>query len=169
MNNLVKDYVTVDHVTGCMTRKHFLRKVDEDVLRAEDFGMELSLVSVAVDNLHDHISRYGKDTQEIILNEIAMVIRGQLRPYDALGLQDEGKLGVLLVSTTASDAYLWAESLRKRVAGHVIAIAQRTFSVTVSVGVCGLNEGMRTHDLIAGTAQVLEKAMEKGGNLVRVA
>jgi len=28
---------------------------------------------------------------------------------------------------------------------------------------------MRTHDLIAGTAQVLEKAMEKGGNLVRVA
>jgi hypothetical protein len=38
----------------------------------------------------------------------------------------------------------------------------------VSAGVCGLSEGMGTDDLVAGTSQVLGKAMEHGGNLVRV-
>jgi len=38
----------------------------------------------------------------------------------------------------------------------------------VSAGVCGLSDGMETGELVAGTAQVLGKAMEHGGNLVRV-
>ena len=73
-----------------------------------------------------------------------------------------------LVNTTASDAYLWAEKIRKMVASHTITLAGRTFSVTISVGVCGLSEGMGSGELMAGTARVLEKAIETGGNLVRV-
>jgi hypothetical protein len=54
------------------------------------------------------------------------------------------------------------------IASHVIEVAGRSFSVTVSVGVCGLIDGMRKDDLLEGTAQVLHTAIENGGNLVRV-
>lgn len=168
MNTLVKDFVTVDHLTGSLTPKHFQRALEEEVLRAEDFGAELALVSVAVDGAEEHVARYGSEAREVVLREIAAIIRAHCRPYDVLGRQVDGRLGVLLVSTTASDAYVWAERIRKLIAGHTITVARKTFSVTVSVGVCGLTEGMRSDELIAGTSKVLEKAIETGGNLVRV-
>ena len=76
--------------------------------------------------------------------------------------------GVLLANMTASDAYLWAEKLRKQIASHVIDYGQKTFSVTVSLGVCGLSERMTARDLLTGATQVYNKAVESGGNAVRV-
>ena len=168
MNSLVKDFVTVDHITGSLNSKHFQRALEEEVLRAEDFAAELALVSIAVDNIEEHVSRYGSEASEVVLKEIAAIVRAHCRPYDVLGLQSDGHLGVLLVSTTASDAYVWAERIRKLIASHTMTVARKTFSVTISVGVCGLTEGMRTDELVAGTSKVLEKAIETGGNLVRV-
>jgi GGDEF domain-containing protein len=75
---------------------------------------------------------------------------------------------VLLVNTTASDAYLWGEKLRKLVAGHVMTVGGKSFSVTLSAGVCGLSKGMDAAGLQAGTLHVLGKAIEHGGNMVRV-
>ena len=69
---------------------------------------------------------------------------------------------------TASDAYLWAEKMRKAIAGHVIVFGQRSFSVTVSFGICGLSERMTSRELVNGAMQVYGKALESGGNAVRV-
>lgn len=168
MNDLVREYVVVDHHTGSMTRRHFLRRIDEEVQRAEDFGTELALASIAVDGMAEQVQRYGKDSADAILNEITTVVRANIRSYDAVGRHESDRLGVLLVNTPASDGYLWAEKLRKQIAGHVMTISGKSFSVTVSVGVCGLSEGMGSAELLSGTSRVLEKALEGGGNLVRV-
>jgi PleD family two-component response regulator len=77
-------------------------------------------------------------------------------------------MGVLLINTAASDAYLWAEKIRKQIAGHIMTVGGRSFSITLSAGVCGLSDGMRKEDMLAGTMQLLSKAVEDGGNLVRV-
>ena len=81
---------------------------------------------------------------------------------------DFDRFGVLLATTGTSDGYLWAEKVRKQIAGHVIALDTTSLSVTVSGGVCGFNEGMTAEQLIAGTSAVLHRAIEDGGNLVRV-
>ncbi len=168
MNDIVKDHVIVDRLTGSFTKKNFLKKVEEEVQRAEDFGADLALVSLAVDNVEELKQRYGKEGFDSILHQIAKVVRANIRPYDIIGRQDSHCLGILFVQTPAGDAYVWAEKVRKMIASHVIEVAGRSFSVTVSVGVCGLIDGMRKDDLLDGTAQVLHTAMENGGNLVRV-
>lgn len=168
MNDLVKDFVIVDHLTGSFTKKHFMKKLDEEVLRAEDFGTELALISFAIDEMHEHVSRYGKEGFDSILNQVAKIVRANLRPYDVMGRQDAGSVSVLLINTAASEGYLWAEKVRKQIASHIITRDGKSFSVTVSAGVCGLTEGMRKDELVAGTSQVLHKAIENGGNLVRV-
>jgi diguanylate cyclase (GGDEF)-like protein len=116
----------------------------------------------------EHLVRYGREGCDAILNEAVKILRANIRPYDAVGRLEDDRLGVLLVSTAASDAYLWAEKMRKAVSSHVMIVGKRSFSVTLSAGVCGLSEGMGTDDLVAGTSQVLGKALEHGGNLVRV-
>ncbi|HTO92762.1 MAG TPA: diguanylate cyclase [Bacteroidota bacterium] len=168
MNNLAREYVLVDQLTGSLTRKFFLRKVEDEVQRAADFAAELSSVSIAVDGMDEHMARYGREGCDGILNEAARIIRANIRPYDAIGRLEGDRLGVLLVNTAASDAYLWAEKMRKAISSHVMSVGKKNFSVTVSAGVCGLSEGMGMDELVAGTSQVLGKAMEHGGNLVRV-
>ncbi len=168
MNDLVKDFVVVDHLTGSFTKKHFLKELEEEVQRAEDFGMELALVSVAVDEMQESVSRYGKEGFDAILNQVAKILRGNLRSYDVIGRQDIDRISVLLINTAASDGYLWAEKVRKQIASHILSLNGRSVSVTVSAGVCGLTEGMHKDQLVAGTSEVLHKAIENGGNLVRV-
>ena len=168
MNDLVKDYVIVDHLTGSFTRKHFLKKVEEEVQRADNFGMELASVSIAIDGMEEQVTRYGKDGFNSILNQVARIVRSNIRLYDVVGRLDVDRIGVLLINTAASDAYLWAEKIRKQIASNVISLDGKSFSITVSAGVCGHTEGMQKEDLITGTDQVLHKAIENGGNLVRV-
>lgn len=168
MNDLVKDHVVVDHLTGSTTRKYFLKKVEEEILRASDFETELALVSIAIDGRKEHVERYGQEGFEGIVAQTARIIRTNTRDYDLLGRLDADRIGVLLVNTAASDAYIWAEKVRKMVASQVMTLGDRSVSVTVSAGVCGLTEGMHREELLAGTAQVLSLAIEHGGNLVRV-
>ncbi len=91
-----------------------------------------------------------------------------MRSYDIVGRFDANRFGILLVNTAANDAYLWAEKIRKNLAGLVINLDGKTFSITISIGVCGVLEGMRKEDLVGNTAAVLNKATEAGGNVVRV-
>jgi diguanylate cyclase (GGDEF)-like protein len=168
MNDVVREHVVVDPQTGSMTRRHFLKRLEDEVRRAEDFRMELSLVVIAVDGLTEHASRYGKEAVDVILNELTRVVRANLRTYDAVGHLDEDRLGVLLVHMAASEAYLWAERVRKLVSSHVLTMGGRNFSVTVTLGVCGASEGMRAEEIVTGAGKVLQKAIEGGGNLVRV-
>jgi diguanylate cyclase (GGDEF)-like protein len=168
MNDLVKDFVIVDQLTGSFNKKHFLKKLEEEIQRAEEFGQDLALVSLLVDNGRELATRYGSEGFDSILNQVAMIIRSHIRSYDAVGREQPDGMGVLLINTAASDAYLWAEKIRKQIAGHIMTVGGRSFSITLSAGVCGLSDGMRKEDMLAGTMQLLSKAVEDGGNLVRV-
>jgi diguanylate cyclase (GGDEF)-like protein len=168
LNDLIREHVVVDQLTGSLTRKHFLKKLEEEVRRAEDFNAELAFVSFAVDGMTGHRERYGTEGVDTIVNEVARIIRSNIRVYDVLGRQGDDTLGVLLINMPASDGYLWAEKIRKMIASHVLMIGPSTLSVTVSAGVCGLTTGMHVDELVAGTTQVLGKAIEHGGNLVRI-
>jgi diguanylate cyclase (GGDEF)-like protein len=160
--------VELDALTGAFTKRHFLRVIDQEISRAEDFEADLSYVSVAVDDIAAHQSRYGRDGVDAILARVAQMLRDNIRGYDTIGRMDADRFGLLLVQTPASDAYLWAEKIRKQIAGQVITLGDTSLAVTVSAGVCGLTEGMSKEQLIAGTSAVLHRAIEDGGNLVRV-
>ncbi len=168
MNDLVKEYIAVDQLTGALNKKHFGKKLEEEVQRAEDFGAELSLVSIAIDGMQEQVNRYGREGFEGILGQVSRLVRANTQSYDVIGRMDPNSLNVLLVNTTANDAYLWADKVRGHIASKILLIGGLNCSVTVSAGVCGLNDGMKKDELIAGTSQVLHKAIESGGNLVRV-
>jgi len=168
MNEVVKEYLSIDHLTGLMTKKFFLRRVEEEVQRAEDMNGELAYVTMTVDGIDDQVRRYGREVTDVIFREVTSLVKAQLRAYDTVGSADPNTLGVILANMTASNAYLWAEKARKNIASHVISYGSKTFSVTVSMGVCGLSEGMKSRELMANASQVHAKVASVAGNGVRV-
>lgn len=168
LNDLVKEHIAVDQLTGSLNKRHFRKKVEEEIVRAEDFQAELSLVHFTIDGTQEHIERMGNGGFESLLHRVAGIIRSSIHTYDTMGRTDGTTLSVLLVNMAASDAYLWAERVCKQIASTVFSINGEGCAVTLSAGVCGLTDGMGADELIAGASQVLQKAIESGGNLVRV-
>ena len=168
MNDVIKEYVIVDDVTGAYAKKFFLQRIDEELQRADDTGSELSLLLVTVDHSTELAQRFSQEGFDRIMGALAKAVRSSVRKYDIVGRIDYNRFGVALLNTTANEAYLWAEKIRKNVAAHVITLDEKSFSITISVGVSGALEGMKKEELIANTVTVLHKASEAGGNSVRV-
>jgi diguanylate cyclase (GGDEF)-like protein len=168
LNDVINEYVVVDALTGLYSKKYFAERLDEEIQRADDTGTELSLLYITVDKHKEIVERYGDEGFERVVLALARLIRSGVRPYDVVGRVETNRLGVLLAGTTSSDAYLWAEKIRKNIAGQVITIGEKSFSVTISAGVSGVLEGMRNPELVGNTIAVLNRATEAGGNTVRV-
>jgi len=138
------------------------------VQRANDFGTDLTVVMISIDSMNEHMQRYGKDGFDFVLQNVGRMIKSSIRPYDLVGRYDFNRFAVLLVSTPANEANLWAEKMRKNIASNIINVDQKSFSVTVSIGVCGAVSQTSDIEFLENASQTLKKAIEAGGNIVRV-
>ena len=168
LTDVMNNYVALDETTGVATRKSFIGRLQEEVQRANDFSHELSLVMISIDRMDEHIERYGKDAFDFILQNVSRMVKVSIRPYDVVGRFDFNCFVILLVQTTSNEASLWAEKIRKNVASNILNIENKSFSITISVGVAGALEEASDVDLLENTDRVLRKAIEAGGNIVRV-
>jgi diguanylate cyclase (GGDEF)-like protein len=168
LNDVIKEYVIIDDVTGTYSKKFCLQRIEQELQRADDSGSELSLLMLSVDQYPSLLQRFNKDGADRVMQTIAKAIRSCIRSYDIVGRIDESRFAVALINTPANEACLWAEKIRKNIAAHIINIEEKSFSVTISAGVCGALDGMKRHELINNASAVLQKAIETGGNVVRV-
>ena len=168
MQEIIEEYVIVDGVTGAYSKKFFLQRMEEELQRADDAGSELSMLFITVDKSGDVTQRFGIDGFEKVMVTLTKAIRTCIRSYDLVGRYENNRFGVLLINTAANEAYLWAEKIRKNIAGLAINLEGRSISITISIGVCGALEGMRKEELIGNTVTVLNRASDAGGNVVRV-
>lgn len=168
LNEVTNNFVVLDEATGAVTQKYFLGRAQEEVQRANDFSAEISIVMISIDNVQEYVNRYGKEGFEFVLQSVSRIIKSSIRPYDLVGRFDHNRFAVMLVNTTPNEASLWSEKLRKNVASNIINLDQRSFSVTISVGVSGATGEMNDLELLENADRVLKKAIEAGGNIVRV-
>jgi diguanylate cyclase (GGDEF)-like protein len=168
LTEVMNNYVSLDETTGVMTRKSFMGRLQEEVQRANDFSNELSLVMVSIDRMEDLIARHGREAFDFILQNVSKMVKVSIRPYDVIGRFDFNCFVILLVNTTSNEASLWAEKIRKNVASNIINLDNKSFSVTISIGAAGAVEDASDVDLLENTDRVLRKAIEAGGNIVRV-
>jgi diguanylate cyclase (GGDEF)-like protein len=168
LTEVMNNYISLDETTGVSTRKSFMGRLHEEVQRASDFSNDLSLVMVSIDRMDDHIARYGREAFDFILQNVGRMVKVSIRTYDVVGRFDFNCFVILLVNTTSNEASLWAEKIRKNIASNILNIDNKSFSVTISVGVAGAIDEASDVDLLENTDRVLRKAIEAGGNIVRV-
>ena len=167
-NEIIREYVIVDEDTGTVSRKYLLQRLAGELQRADDIGADVAFLLFGISSLIDLVNRYGKGAADAGIARVASILRSSVRTYDLVGRFDQSTFGVILVNTTANDAFLWAEKLRSAIASSIVVFEQKSFSVTVTVGVCGAVEDMGPDECVSNARQVLEKAKEAGGNIVRV-
>ncbi len=168
MSELVEKYVIVDDATGLLKKNYFEKRLKDEIRRADDFGSDLTFLIFSIDSMQQILDRYGKEGLDAAIFAFTKFLKNAVRQYDLLGRLDYNKFGVVLLNTTAKEGYLWAEKIRKNFASQVLTLNHKTTSITISSGVCGLSESMQFAELTQYTTAAFQKAVESGGNTVKV-
>lgn len=126
-----------DDLTGISNRRAFDDTFAAEIERAKRFGGDLGLVLIDLDNFKAINDTYGHQQGDLVLREVARVLRDSSREIDHPARYGGEELGVILPGTDLEGAYNRAERIREQVAQLRIPRLDGNgmLSITTSCGV----------------------------------
>lgn len=156
---------TIDKLTQIYNRL----KID-DILRIEiDISTRckcsLSLIMVDIDNFKDVNDTFGHEAGDVVLNEIALVLKNNIRETDFIGRWGGEEFLIICTATSLEEAAILANKIREQVEKYRYSV---TSSQTASFGVAALIEGEDSKSVFIKVDKALYKAKKLGRNRVEV-
>ncbi len=158
-----------ESLTGCFNRRAFYELFPREVERARRLGQGVSLVFLDIDYFKNVNDRFGHETGDHVLQQLAARLRGIIRETDLLFRWGGEEFVILLPHTAPAEAPVLAERIRAAVAERPFAAGepQGQVAVTVSVGVAGSEQWPVDADaLMARADAACYRAKERGRNRV---
>ncbi|RPD88890.1 EAL domain-containing protein [Luteimonas sp. 100069] len=158
-----------DQVTGLLNRPTFLRAIEDAVDDAAQSDVQYGFLMLEPDHHQQLLADIGLDHADDLLAAVAARLRSLLGDDATVARYGGHTLAVLLRASDYHATVTTAERLRAGFADHVVEIAERSSTVTISIG------GVQVGEKIANVAQVLarasnalESASGTGGNRCEV-
>jgi len=131
---------TVDHLTGLANRRGFFAQGEHQLLIAARTRAAVALLFVDVDGLKGVNDEFGHSMGDLLLKEVADVLRETIRASDLAGRIGGDEFCVLLMGDPDLDADRAVERMRGTTAAHN-ARPGRDFQVSLSIGLSALAPG----------------------------
>jgi diguanylate cyclase (GGDEF)-like protein len=179
LSNTLRSAVTMDFLTGAVTRRELEKNLTQEWLRAQRSSDSLVLLLADIDGFTAYNAAAGDEKGDACLKSVAEALRSAARrPTDVLGRYSGGKFALLLPETDAPGARAVAQRAIDAVDGlqilhPALPVGDR---IRVSVGAgCRMSSrsnptsaSMVPDDLIAAAEQALQAAKSAGGHQIRV-
>jgi diguanylate cyclase (GGDEF)-like protein len=168
---------TVDELTGLANRRRFQDSLAAEVARMVRFRRPLALAILEIDGFKAVNDAYGFPQGDLVLREVASVVRRSSRPTDEPARYRGEQLAIILPNTDPEGAYSMAEAIRRAVQAVEVRLPEGArVRVTVSVGVSALDPSLADPSALVaaaeaalGEARRAGKNRTAGGGWVRVA
>ncbi len=149
---------SVDELTGCLSRRAFQERLEQEAMWARRYGSTFSLIEADVDHLKEHNDRSGHDTGDWALRLLTSVLGEAARESDVVGRLGGDEFAMLLHETGPSDAL--AVALRLIETLHDV---ESSDPVTASFGVSGWLGGDDGPEAILRRADEALYVAKRGG------
>lgn len=158
----------VDSLTGLYNRRHFIKRLKEELREAERYRRSPAFLLVDIDKFKTVNENHGLHAGDVILRSAAEVIQGVLRKVDLVGRLGGDEFGVLLLETTPESSLLAARRLQKKLTDVAIEVDGRAFHITVSIALLHIagDQSTTADKLLKEAERLLQKAKAAGGNQV---
>ncbi len=153
-----------DFLTNTYNRRYFIEKLEDEIERAKRTGREFSLAMLDIDRFKSVNDRFGHSVGDLVLKNIADLIKKRIRSVDCLARWGGEEFVILLVDTPIERAYGILEELRLGISKIKI---QGVDSFTGSFGVAGYIEGDTSNSIIMQADKMMYQAKADGRNCVR--
>jgi len=163
----------LDPLTGVHNRRYFDQRLQEEATRANRQSKPLSCLFLDIDHFKKFNDKYGHHIGDRVLQEVATVIKGQMRMSDVMARYGGEEFAILLTQTDTGKAEEIAERVRLAIAKQEHQLTEELSTrITVSVG-CSTIIGDRENandslgeDLLSQADSALYEAKDLGRNQV---
>ncbi len=154
---------TTDGLTGLLQRAYFLTRLKEEMDRTKRYGRVASLLMLDIDHFKRVNDRFGHAEGDLVLKELASLLRQGLRSSDIACRYGGEEFVVLLPETPGELASRVAERLREAAASASMGQAG---TVTLSIGVAEMGPEQAADSLIQQADVAMYQAKRGGRNRV---
>lgn len=164
-NELLERLSVTDALTGAANHRAFQEHLHSQISLSLRKDLPLCLMMVDVDHFKEYNDTFGHPQGDLVLREVARLIRENTRAYDFVARYGGEEFAVVLSDTDIDTAKRVAERVRSVVAGY--SFPNRV--VTLSIGLAELRPELDANALIQEADEALYEAKRAGRNRVCVA
>jgi diguanylate cyclase (GGDEF)-like protein len=161
----LEELATHDPLTGVFNRRKLNELTAAEISRAQRYAQPLSLFILDIDHFKLVNDRHGHEAGDVVLVDLAVLLRAGIRATDSLARWGGEEFVVLSPAIGLPETATLAERLRTAVSRHPFAVGQ----VTASFGVADFHSGDTADSLFARADQALYRAKDAGRDRVEVA
>ncbi|MFC1809075.1 diguanylate cyclase [Candidatus Omnitrophota bacterium] len=165
----VREESYTDALTGLYNRRFLSKRFGEEISRSLRSGLPLACLMLDIDHFKSLNDMHGHEFGDIVLKQVAQVLRESLRAYDTVARYGGEEFVVILPSTARHDAECVAEKIRHTIEKVDFEFDSKPITVTISIGVfCAEGEELKQSidEFIRKADEALYKAKGMGRNKI---
>ncbi|MCP5244464.1 MAG: sensor domain-containing diguanylate cyclase [Burkholderiales bacterium] len=165
-----------DALTGINNRRFFDQRLLEEISRCKRLQKPISCLFIDVDHFKQFNDNFGHASGDMVLKQVACIIRHALRKSDIVGRYGGEEFAILLPDTGHRNAVNIAERIRESIQNHNYKFDKHQLQVTVSIGIADFQKFADENKtlaeiaelLIAAADSALYKAKQSGRNCIAI-
>jgi diguanylate cyclase (GGDEF)-like protein len=132
-----KELSITDELTSLYNFRYFQEKLQEEFLRATRYNHDLSLFMADIDHFKDFNDTYGHETGNIVLKNVAKILKDNSRPTDFVCRYGGEEFVIILPETSKENASIFAERIRKKTEETIFLNdkGENTRKITITIGI----------------------------------
>ena len=168
LHETVQRQAVTDELTGLFNHRRFQEVMAAEVERARRYDAEMGLIMLDIDNFKRVNDTYGHMQGDMVLREVARVLRQSAREIDEPARYGGEEMAVALPQTDLDGAYRFAERVRQRIEALELPLldGDGILRVTASFGAASLSSSPQSdkEGLVAAADAALYRAKRSGKN-----
>ena len=105
-----------DGLTGLYNHRYFYERLNQEIARAQRYGLPLSLLMIDIDDFKHFNDRFGHPTGDLVLAEVGRILATQIRTGVDIASRYGGEEFTIVLPNTARDG---AQVVGARLAQHL--------------------------------------------------
>jgi diguanylate cyclase (GGDEF)-like protein len=163
---MVEQILSTDPVTGFFQRRQFLELLTDKLDQRVESGAR-ALAFIRPDRFSEVEREVGPISSEEIVAQLAEVLGRLMSENDIAGRFGGTVFAFVLERGSLKDIQAWSENALNRISEHMFEVADRSLSLTCSIGLAEMGEGTdRVEDLIRSAEKANQRCRQDGGDKV---
>jgi len=158
-----------DLVTELFNRQHTIAQIESAATAAASGAVDQALLVIEPDNFKQVLDSVGLGNADVLLGDMAGLVRRHLDESDVAGRIGEHTFAVLITKRAPDDTRQLADKLRKAFDERIFEIGKQSISLTVSIGGALIGEkNANAQTLLAQAQGAIRSAQAEGGNRTNI-
>lgn len=153
-----------DPLTGLLNRRGMRENLKQELDRSQRYNNELTVMMCDIDYFKSINDQYGHDKGDDIIKSLATILGSGIRKQDSVARWGGEEFLFLLPETNGTQAMQLAQNIRIKIEETQYKQDDKTFSVTVSIGLHQIDPTDTISQAITKADSNLYKAKEQGRN-----